>query len=74
MQTSPKIFRPGKTRRDKTRGVWDNRFKNRQARINWQKGIAPDGTKQASTNANFPTSSCNGKRNRSQVTAKRKVS
>jgi len=67
--------RPGKTRRDKERGVWGNRFKNRQTRVNWQKGENPDGTRQKSTNDNFPTSSCNGKKNRSQTTAKkRKVS
>ena len=50
-------MRKGKTVRDHTTGAWDNRFKNREARVAWQHDSH-------STNKDFPKESCNGKKNR----------
>ena len=47
-------MRHGKTRKDRSRGVWDNRFNNRDLRVSWQHGHLNK----------FPIESCNGKRNR----------
>jgi len=47
------VMRQGKTKKDHTRGVWSNRFGNRDARVSWQHN-----------SGQFPKSACNGKRNR----------
>lgn len=56
-------IRHGKTHKDKERGVWSNRFANRDKRVAWQKSSNAD-------NRNFPREACNGKKNRSCVTMK----
>jgi hypothetical protein len=62
--STPKIKRKGKTRRDHERGVHGNRFQNRQARVSWQMD-EPNGRR---TIDDFPWHACNGKRNRRVVT------
>lgn len=56
MSTNNVIKHPGKTQRDKARGVWGNRFTNRDARASWQHDAK-------ATNDNFPYHSVNGKKN-----------
>jgi len=58
------IMRLGKTARDKARGVWDNRFKNRQLRVEWQNQT------RGKVMTPFPKLACNGKRNRHRFTGK----
>jgi hypothetical protein len=59
------IFRQGKTKRDHQSGANARRFANRQERVTWQHDPKADGR-------NFPYNVCNGKRNRSLKTEKRK--
>jgi len=56
--------RHGKTEREHVSGVWRNRFANRAKRRAWQQD------ERFPTAFNFPSESCNGKRNRYRVTGK----
>lgn len=58
----PKI-RWGKTEKDHQSGAWGNRFENRRQREAWQKD-------NRATNASFPKTACNGKKNRHRWTGK----
>lgn len=55
--------RVGKTARDAANGAKRRNFENKQSRVSWQHD-------QKATTFNFPYNSCNGKRNRTVVTAK----
>lgn len=54
----PKV-RIGKTAKERASGVHGNRFANMAARVAWQRD-----------NGDFPTTACNGKRNRHRITGK----
>ncbi len=58
----PKV-RTGKTARDRANGALQRSADNKRARMDWD-------TDHRATNATFPRLSCNGKKNRSRVTAK----
>jgi hypothetical protein len=55
--------RVGKTARDNANGAKRRNYENKQSRVSWQH----DGKRNT---GNFPYNSCNGKRNRTVVTAK----
>jgi len=55
-----RMARIGKTKKDRARGAAHKNEQNRQARAAWQND----------SKSTFPTSSCNGKKNRYQVTGK----
>ena len=55
--------RVGKTARDAANGAKRRNFENKQSRVSWQHD-------NKRTTANFPYNSCNGKDNRTVVTAK----
>lgn len=63
---SPKRIRTGKTRRDRENGAANKNRQNLDSRASWQNGRRADG----SNSTTFPWSSCNGQRNRFQVTGK----
>jgi hypothetical protein len=50
-------YRGGKTARERQNGVHENRFNNRRERVAWQQDPK-------ASNANFPSQTCNGKKNR----------
>lgn len=64
--TSPKRVRTGKTRRDRENGAANKNAQNRDSRASWQNNRRADG----SNSTTFPYASCNGTRNRFQVTGK----
>jgi hypothetical protein len=55
----------GKTKKDKASGAHARRLDNQQARANWSNRSNND-----RSNANFPTMTCNGKKNRHRYTGK----
>jgi hypothetical protein len=59
----PKIFRRGKTNRDRNRGCISQNTSNKQVRADWQKETGR-------SKGPFPWHTCNGKRNRRQFTGK----
>lgn len=61
-----KRVRTGKTRRDRENGAANKNAQNRDSRASWQNNRRADG----SNSTSFPYASCNGKRNRFQVTGK----
>jgi hypothetical protein len=61
-----KRVRTGKTRRDRENGAANKNAQNRDSRASWQNGRDTSGGNKTS----FPYASCNGKRNRFQVTGK----
>ncbi len=63
---SPKRIRKGKTRRDRENGAANKNAQNRDSRASWQNNRRADG----SNSTTFPWASCNGTRNRFQVTGK----
>jgi hypothetical protein len=63
---SPKRIRTGKTRSDRENGAAHKNAQNRDSRASWQNNRRADG----SNSTTFPWASCNGKRNRFQVTGK----
>lgn len=52
-----KVFRPGKTERDRRSGAHDRSVSNKQERASWQNDTKRD-------MKSFPWHTCNGKRNR----------
>ena len=63
----PKRIRKGKTRRDRENGAANKNAQNRDSRASWQNNRRADG----SNSTTFPWASCNGTRNRFQVTGKK---
>lgn len=59
-----RTYRRGKTARDRARGEAQRRAGNRAARVQWQHDSS------GNKNARFPAETCNGKKNRYQVTGK----
>ena len=55
---------PGKTAKDRANGARQKNLQNKQMRADYQNSIKSDGSHSMS----FPWASCNGKRNRYQVT------
>ena len=54
----------GKTERKRRSGAFTRNLMNKLERVRWQNSQNP-------TNANFPTHTCNGKKNRSVVVMKK---
>lgn len=65
-QYNAKRIRTGKTRRDRENGAANKNAQNRDSRASWQNSRRADG----SNSTTFPYASCNGTRNRFQVTGK----
>jgi hypothetical protein len=61
-----KRIRTGKTRRERIAGAAHKNAQNRDSRASWQNDRKADG----SNSTSFPVASCNGRRNRYQVTGK----
>ena len=60
---SKKVFRVGKTRRERSSGAAAKRLENRDLRVGWQHD-------DKSTILSFPFHTCNGKKNRNEWTGK----
>lgn len=61
-----RCVRHGKSRKDRENNARSKNFENKDSRASWQNTRRADG----SNSQTFPWSSCNGKRNRYQVTGK----
>lgn len=67
-----KIFRVGKTRRDRSRGAAKNNKNNKQARGDWNNTQTMIRSNSRVGMGAFPYASCNGKRNK-QFSRKKKA-
>lgn len=58
-----KIYRPGKTRKDRSSGAHERIIKNRLKRADWSRDPARNNGPER-FKGGFPYSTCNGKRNK----------